>query len=163
MAPNFFSRFFFSAGVLLLTAIPLSAQSDAVKATTTLHPDGTQTTTVFDPEKRTTEEITQTTQGKVLRKVTYLLDDLNQPLGSIVYDGKGTVLYRSSYRRDGMNRIDEENVTSKDGQPLRRRVYTYGANNKIARVDEYDPAGNLIVPPRKQQSQSRGRPDKKRH
>ena len=160
MASNLFPRFFVGAGVLLLASASLIAQ-DAIKATTTLHDDGTQTTTIFDPEKRTTEEITQTSKGKVLRKVTYLLDDANQPLGSIVYDGKGTVLYRASYRRDGMNRIDEENITSKDGKPMRRRVYTYGANNKVVRVDEYDPAGNLIVQPRKQ-NQSRGRPDRKR-
>src|SRR4051812_4539932 len=102
----------------LLTALPFAATllqaQDSIKATTTVHDDGTQTNTVMDPEKRTTEETLQTKQGKVLRKTTYLLDDRNQPLGAIVYDAKGTVLYRSSYKRYGMNRIDEETVTGPD-------------------------------------------------
>lgn len=162
MVPKLFPLCLLGATTLLLSSVSLFAQGNTIKATTTFHPDGTQTNSVFDPEKRTTEETTLTKQGKVLRKVIYVLDDQNQPLGAVVYDGKGTVLYRSSYKRDGMGRIDEENITSNDGKPLRRRVYTYGGNNKIARVDEYDPAGNLIAPARKQRTQSRGRPDRKR-
>ena len=129
-----------------------------IKATMTVHGDGTLTEKVTEPDKRSTEETTKTSQGKVLRKTTYLLDDRSQPLGAVAYDGKGTVLYRSSYKRDGMNRIDEETVSNAQGQMIRRRVYQYGANNKVARVDEFDAAGNLIVPPRK----STARPDKKR-
>ena len=161
MVSKLFPLSLLGASLLLLSPVSLFAQYDTIKASTTFHPDGTQTNSVFDPEKRTTEETTLTKQGKVLRKVIYLLDDRNQPLGAVVYDGKGTVLYRSSYKRDGMGRIDEENVSSNDGKPLRRRVYTYGGNNKIARVDEFDPAGNLIVQPSKT-NQSRGRRDKKR-
>jgi hypothetical protein len=130
-----------------------------IKATTTLHPDGTQTVTVTDPEKRTTEETVQTAQGKVLRKTTYLLDDRNQPLGAIAYDAKGGVLYKASYKRDGMNRIDEETISGADGQLIRRRVYSFGANNKVTRVDEYDGQGNLLVPAKKA---GPGRPDKKK-
>ena len=143
----------------LSTPLLMQAQeSGAIKATTTLHPDGTQTVTVTDPEKRTTEETLQTSQGKVLRKTTYLLDDSNQPLGAIAYDAKGGILYRASYKRDGMNRIDEETISGPDGQMIRRRVYTFGANNKVTRVDEYDAKGNLLVPPKK----TSGRPDKKK-
>lgn len=162
MVSKFFPLSLLGAGALLLSSASLFAQGNTIKATTTFHPDGTQTNSVFDPEKRTTEETRVTRQGKVLQKVVYLHDDRNQPLGAVVYDGKGTILYRASYKRDGMGRIDEENITNKDGQPLRRRVYVYGGNNKVARVDEYDPAGNLIVQPRQQRTQSRGRPDRKR-
>jgi hypothetical protein len=148
-----------------ITLLPLLAMGisslraqEPIKATTTVHEDGSRTVTVMDPEKRTTEETTETSQGKVLRKTTYLLDDRNQPLGAIAYDSKGAVLYRAAYKRDGMNRIDDETITTADGKMIRRRVYTYGANNKVARVDEYDAAGNLIAPVRT----SPGRPDKKK-
>jgi hypothetical protein len=153
---------FFTRTILFFVLLALTAQvhaQETIKATTTVHQDGTQTTTVMDPEKRTTEEVTQTAQGKVLRKTTYLLDDRNQPLGAIAYDAKGTVLYRASYKRDGMNRIDDETITNAEGQMVRRRVYHYGANNKVVRIDEYDAAGNLMVPQRKA---GPGRPDKKR-
>jgi hypothetical protein len=149
-----------AAAFLLAAAQASLGQADApIKATTTVHSDGTRTVTVMDPEKRTTEETTETSNGKVLRRTTYLLDDRNQPLGAIAYDGKGNVAYRSSYRRDGMDRIDEETVSNATGQVIRRRIYHYGGNNKVARIDEYDQAGNLIIP---QRSSSAARPDKKK-
>jgi hypothetical protein len=151
----------FALSLVVATAAPLLAQDGAIKATTTVHPDGTQSDTIFDPEKRTAEETTRTSAGKTLRKVTYLLDDQNQPLGSMTYDAKGTLLFRASYKRDGAGRIDEETISSAAGQMMRRRVYTYGPNNKVIKLDEYDGNGNLVAMPAKQ-NQSRGKPDKKR-
>lgn len=145
------------AAIICLSG-PAAFGQGAIKATTTVHGDGTRTETVTDPEKRTTEETVKTSQDKVLRRTTYMLDERNQPVGAIAYDAKGTVLYRASYKRDGMNRIDEETVSNAAGQMIRRRVYQYGANSKVARVDEYDAAGNLLVPQRK----SAARPDKKK-
>jgi hypothetical protein len=145
----------------LAATASLSAQDGAIKATTTLHPDGTQSDTVFDPEKRTAEETTRTSAGKTLRKITYLLDDQNQPLGSMTYDAKGTLLFRATYKRDGAGRIDEETISSATGQMMRRRVYSYGPNNKVIKLDEYDGNGNLVARPTKQ-TQSRAKPDKKR-
>lgn len=162
MATSPFSLSIIAVGSLLLASLPAVAQGipgGAIKATTTLHPDGTQTTMVVDPEKRTAEETTRTTKGQVIQKKIHALDDQNQPIGTITYDAKGNVLYRSSYKRDGAGRIDEVTVTNNDGQLQRRLVYTFGANNKVARVDEYDAAGRLIVQPRRQ---GPGRPDKKR-
>lgn len=145
----------------IATAAPLLAQDGAIKATTTMHPDGTQSDTIFDPEKRTAEETTRTSNGKVLRKITYLLDDQNQPLGSMTYDAKGALQARATYKRDGMGRIDEETISSPTGQLIRRRVYTYGANNKVVKLDEYDANGNKVEK-RPTTNQSRGVPDKKK-
>lgn len=151
---------FLALSLAFVPAASLLAQGGSIKATATVHPDGTQSDTIFDPDTRTAEETTRTREGKVLRKITYLLDDQNQPLGSMTYDNKGTLLFRASYKRDGAGRIDEETISSPTGQMMRRRVYTYGPNNKVIRLDEYDGAGNLVAKPAKQQSP--GRPDKKR-
>jgi hypothetical protein len=134
---------------VVLAAWPARAQSNGVlRATTTLHPDGTRTVSIVDPDKHSSEETDQDANGKILRKTTYLLDDRSQAFGSITYDAKGVILYRTSYRRDNMGRIDEESITTAAGQPLRRRVYTYGAGNKVTNIEEFDANGNPVVPPR---------------
>ncbi|MGV3530818.1 MAG: hypothetical protein ACO1QR_00505 [Chthoniobacteraceae bacterium] len=153
---------FLVLSVVIASAAPMSAQDGAIKATTTAHPDGTQSDTIFDPEKRTAEETTRTKAGKVLRKITYLLDDQNQPLGSMTYDAKGTLQFRASYKRDGMGRIDEETISNPNGQLIRRRVYTYGANNKVIKLEEFDANGNRVEK-RPTTNQSRGIPDKKKN
>jgi hypothetical protein len=115
-----------------------------IRATSTFHPDGTRSTTVVDPDKMTAEETLTDKKGTTLRKTTYLLDEHDQPVGSIAYDAKGTVLYRASYKRDGAGRIEEENITTSEGAFLRKRVYTYGAQNKVANVIEYDAEGRVV-------------------
>lgn len=146
---------------LLFSAAFAQAQSGsdsgAIRATTTIHQDGTRSVTIVDPEKSTAEETQTDSSGKVLRKVTYLLDDRKQPMGSIAYDAKGNVLYRTTYKRDGMDRVDEESISGADGRFMRRRVYTYGAQNKVTNVVEYDAAGNVISAPKPATTSSRRR------
>jgi hypothetical protein len=145
---------------LLLAAHCSHAQGGApIKATATMHPDGTRSTTVTDPEKRTTEETLLDASGKTIRRIVYPLDDRNQPRGAIVHDAKGKIVYKSKYLRDSADRIQEETIMSETGETIRRRVYTYGANNKVSGVDEYDANGVLI--PRAVKP-SPGRPDKKK-
>jgi hypothetical protein len=152
--------------ILLLSALLINSaeaqltKGNAIKATMTTHPDGTRSTLVVDPEKQSAEETQQDASGKTLSRIVYPLDARNQPLGAITYDAKGTVLYKSSYKRDGTDRIAEESITSATGQFLRKRVYSYGAQNKVSRIDEYDANGNLITPPPK--AKSAGKPDPKR-
>lgn len=149
--------------IIALSSLALGVSLGAdgnIKATMTLHPDGTRTSTVVDPMQGTAEEKTEDSSGKMIRKVTYLLDDRSQPMAAITYNAKGVEMYRSAYKRDASGRIDEENVTAPTGQLLRRRVYTYGGNNKIVNVDEFDGQGRLIPKPPK--STGPGRPDKKK-
>lgn len=136
-------------------------RGDVVKATTTVHGDGTRSTLVVDPEKQSAEETFFDAAGKVSRKIVYPLDGQNQPIGAINYDARGNIIAKSSYQRDAAGRISEETITSASGQFLRRRVYSYATQNKVSRIDEYDANGVLIVPP-KPASTSRGIPDKKK-
>jgi hypothetical protein len=155
-------RLFLAALLVLLSAGAAQAQG-MIRATSTVHPDGTRTNTVVDPEKMTAEEtLTDSTGKKILRKTTYLLDENNQPIGSIAYDAKGQVLYRSSYKRDAQGRIDEENVSSATGEFLRKRVYQYGAQNRVVSTSEYDAQGRLMPKVAKGIPVSPGKPDKKK-
>jgi hypothetical protein len=134
-----------------------------IRATTTMHADGSKSNTVVDPEKMTAEETVIDAAGRTIRKVTYLLDEQSQPIGSITYDPKGAILYRVSYKRDGTGRIEEENVTSPTGEFVRRRVYTYGAQNKVTNMVEYDAQGNVIPrAARRPATPSQARPDRKK-
>jgi hypothetical protein len=150
---------------LLLLLSPLAhaqlTKGDAIKATTTVHSDGTKSTLIVNPEAQSGEETFYDTGGKVTRKIVYPLDSQNQPLGAITYDAKGAVLAKSSYVRDASGRIGEETIMSAKGEFLRKRVYSYSTQNKISRVDEYDANGVLIIPPRPVPT-GRGVPDKKK-
>jgi antitoxin component YwqK of YwqJK toxin-antitoxin module len=125
-------------------------ENGTIRATTTIHPDGSQSVVIYDPDKGTGEEKVSDSAGKLLRKVTYLLDEHNQAIGSITYDPKGTILYRATYKRDAQDRVDEEAISSANGTLIRRRVYTYGAQNKVTGITEYDANGNVISAPPKQ-------------
>jgi hypothetical protein len=150
------------AALLALFSLTAAQAQGIVRATSTLHPDGTRTNTVVDPDKMTAEETLTDLKGKVLRKTTYLLDENKQPIGSIAYDPAGNVLYRSSYKRDAQGRIEEENVSSPTGEFLRKRVYQYGAQNKVVSTSEYDAEGRLMPKVAKGIPVSAAKPDKKK-
>ncbi len=140
-----------AAVILTLLAAPLAhaqfARTDVIKATTTVHPDGTRSTLVVNPETQSAEEIYYDTAGKISQKIVYPLDAQNQPIGAVISNAKGVVIAKSSYVRDSSGRIGEETITSPTGQFLRKRVYSYSTQNKISRVDEYDANGVLLNPP----------------
>jgi hypothetical protein len=123
-------RISFTLLLFLVTAVGAHAQGATIHATSRLYDDGTRSNTVVDSEKRTAEETLEDARGKVLRKVTYLMDDGNQYIGSITYDPKGNIVFRTAYKYDGFGR---------------RRVYAYGPQNKLTNVTEYDAAGNAMV------------------
>jgi hypothetical protein len=134
-----------------------SGGNGTIRATTTIHQDGSQSVMIVDPEKSTAEEKVSDAGGKLLRRVTYLLDERNQAIGSITYDPKGTILYRATYKRDAQDRVDEESISASNGAFIRRRVYTYGAQNKVTGITEYDANGNVISAPAKPATVSRRR------
>lgn len=149
--------------LLLLLAVPLAqaqlSKGDAIKATTTVHADGTRSTLVVNPEAQSAEETHYDLAGKVTQRITYPLDGRNQPIGAITYNAKDQIVAKSSYKRDESGRIAEETITNASGAFLRRRQYSYSTQNKISRIDEYDANGVLIAPPR---PVSAAKPDKKK-
>ncbi|MEO7796866.1 MAG: hypothetical protein ABIY47_03960 [Opitutaceae bacterium] len=147
----------------LLLAIPLArAQNETygtIKATTKLRPDGSKSTTIVDPEKRTAEETIWDNSGKPTRKITYLLGDGDLAVGAIFSDAKNKVIYRASYKRDGYGHIAETSFSSPEGKYLGRRLFFYGPGDAVSRIEDYDANGLLISPP---QQGSAGKSAKKR-
>jgi hypothetical protein len=117
-----------------------------IRSTTKLRPDGSQSTTVLDPEKRTAEETITDSKGKFLQKITYLLGDGDIAIGAIFYDLKGNVKYKASYKRDAQGRVIESSFSSPDDQYLGKRKFVYGSG-ETARVEDYDAKGVLITRP----------------
>ena len=156
-------KFSLLLGLLFFIATPqwLCAQGEpegTIKATTELRPDGSRTTTIVDPDKRTAEETITDSGGHVLKKTVFLLDERNFAHGAIHYDAKGNIRYKENYKRDGADRISESILFSKDDVPLGRRVFQYDTRGR-AEIQDYDASGNLIVRP---QTAKPARPNNKR-
>jgi len=139
----------------LLCALSLSApcllaqdySGEPIKATTHKYPDGTSSTSVTDPEKRTMEETFRDSSGKTLRKTVYPLNDQNIARGAIHYDAKGKVIYKEVYVFDAQGRIAESKLFTWDNQPKGKRVMIYEGSKNQARIEDYNEYGQLITPP----------------
>ena len=118
--------------------------SNAVHAMTVLHPDGTKTVTITDPDKHTSEASTYDGRDKLKQKIVYTLDESNQPTSGIFYTAQNQPLYKAVYKRDAMNRISEEDDSKMNDEPIGRFVYEYGGDGKLRRIRAYDAQGNEI-------------------
>jgi hypothetical protein len=144
----------------LLLAATVCAQESygTIRATTKLRGDGSTSTTIIDPEKRTAEETIADAGGKPMKKVTYLLGERGLAIGAIFADGKGKVIYKASYQRDAYGKVLESSFTSPDGRYLGKRIFAYGAGDKVTQVQDFDAQGRLISPA----PTASGKPAKKR-
>ncbi len=134
---------------LLFAAVTASAQESygTIKATTKLRADGSTSTTILDPEKRTAEETITDARGKLLKKITYVLGERDLAIGAIFSDAKGNVIYKASYQRDGVGRVVESAFTGPDGRYLGKRTFAFGAGDTVTRMEDYDANGVLIMRP----------------
>jgi hypothetical protein len=159
---------------VLLTAASAIAQSNAIKATSRVLPDGSTLTTITNPETQTREETVSQPpsrteafagkSGRVLSKKIYTLNEQNFATGVTHFDGKGAVRYREVFTFDGNGRVTESKLFSPVNQPLGRRVFIYDTNvENQARIEDYDAAGRLIARPVPAPVPAgRGIPDKKK-
>ena len=134
---------------LLLAAGTVGAQESygTIRSTTKLRGDGSTSTTTVDPDARTAVETIADAKGKVLRKTTYLLGEKDMAVGAIFSDAKGAVIYKASYKRDGYGRVVECTFAGPDDRYLGKRIFTFGAGDQVAKMDDYDANGQLIVRP----------------
>ena len=150
--------------LLFLLAAPfVFGQNDyrggPVKATTHVYPDGSTSTTVTDPDKRTSEEVVRDAGGKMIRRTVHPLNDQDFARGAIHYNAKNEVTYKEIYVFDASGRIIESKLFTKDNQPKGKLVFIYEGNAK-ARIEDYDEYGRLITPANPQQSASKKKPGK---
>ena len=144
---------------LLIAAAPFAlAQNDyqggPVKATTHVYPDGSTSTTITDPDKRTAEDVVRDAGGKMIRRTVHPLNDQDFARGAIHYNAKNEVTYKEIYVFDASGRIIESKLFTKDNQPKGKLVFIYEGKSK-ARIEDYDEYGRLITPANPQQGGSK--------
>jgi len=118
----------------------------AVKVTSTLHSDGTQTVLKTDPDSHTAESTLLDAAQKVLQRTVYTLDDQDQFATASVYDGNGKLVFKSVYNRDDHNRLTEQLDSNAADKLLRKLTFEYDNYGKLVRVRTFDPAGNETTP-----------------
>jgi len=136
-----------SQTIMRKEAVPQTGAPGAVKATTSIMPDGSRKTNIVDPDKREAVETVTDAAGKVLRKTFFTLDERDLTTGAIHYDNKDKVRYKEAYKRDGADRISETYLYSAADQLLGHRVFVYDGKGNVVQVDDYDAAGKLMVKP----------------
>jgi len=127
-------------------AIPLHAQDESdsvIHAVTALHPDGTKTVTITDPDKHTTEATTYDGGDKIMRKVVCSLDENNLPVTGVVYNAKDVPAYKTTYKYDASNRLSEEDDYTMSDQLMYRFVYDYTGTTG-SHIRAYDAQGNEL-------------------
>lgn len=134
---------------VLIATVTAGAQETlgTIKATTKLRADGSTSTTIVDPDKRTAEETITNANGKLQRKTTFLLGDRDLSIGAIFEDGKGKVIYKASYQRDAYGHVVESSFTGPDGQYLGKRIFVFGSGDTVVRIEDYDAKGQIISKP----------------
>jgi len=135
------------AGSLLASTLACAQEEyGTIKVTTKLRADGSKSTTITDPDKRTAEETITNAGGKVLQKITYLLGDRDLAVGAIFYDARGKVVYKVSYERDSVGHVTTSAFSAPDDRYLGKRVFVYGNGDNATQVIDYDANGQVITP-----------------
>ena len=144
--------------ISLFAALLAGAQDDTIRVTIKTRGDGSKSTTITDPEKRTATETVTDAGGKVRQKTTYLLGERDLAVGAIFYDAKDKVVYKATYTRDPSGNVTEAAFTAPDDRYLGKRVFIYGADGHATQVIDYDANGQVIP-----QAQAASKPSRKHH
>ena len=143
-------RFRFPAGLacalLMCSAAPAfsQGQSDAVRVTMSMHPDGSRTVYNFDNAQHTATATTTDPDGKVRQTIRYQLDNAGHFSTGEVSGPDGRVRLKSRYKYDNGGRILEEAQSAADGTPLNKIVYSYDSAGKQTGYSVFDASGKLV-------------------
>jgi len=118
--------------------------SDAVRVTMSMHPDGSRTVYKFDNAQRKAVATTTGPDGKIQETIRYQLDDAGRFASGEVSGPDGRLRFKSRYKYDGAGRLLEETQTAKDGPLLHRIVYSYDAAGKQIGYSVFDASGKLV-------------------
>lgn len=116
----------------LITANWAVAQQgrSAVMGRTTLHPDGTKTETVTNPETRELEEKTYDGNGVMITRKLCLLNERGQVVQGNIYDGANNLQARVQVYFDEVGRATEDRLTNLAGEVFQQTIYKYGPGGK---------------------------------
>ena len=120
-------------------------QTDAVRVTMSMHPDGSRTVYKFDNAQHTAVATTTDPDGKVRQTIRYQLDNAGRFSTGEVSGPDGRIRLKSRYKYDDAGRILEEAQSAPDGTVLHKIVYSYdSASGKQTGYSVFDASGKLV-------------------
>ena len=116
----------------LMTAVLCDAQQVGlgVMGRTTLHPDGTKSETVSNPNTREVEEKTFDANGVLILRKHYLLNERGQISQGNFYDGRDNLQARLQVVFDSYNRVQEERLLNLNGEVFQQTIHQFGPDGK---------------------------------
>jgi hypothetical protein len=97
---------------------PEQAQSNAVRVTVSMHPDGSRTLYRFDNAQHKAVATITDPDGKVRETIRYELDDAGRFSSGEISGPDGRVRFKSRYKYDDVSRLSEETQGAEDGALL---------------------------------------------
>lgn len=138
----------------LLIFLALSAVAIAIppiRLTNREYPDGSRSSREIDPIKHLSTESFFDPGLRLTHKLVCKLDERLAAVSAIMYNAKGVVMQKSTYKLDGEDRIIQEVIYDPRDNLLGTKNYHYSTRNGssvVVSVDTYDANGNLIQAPR---------------
>jgi len=146
-SPTVKSRLLLIFSLLALVAFPLRAQednSDEIRASVVLNPDGSRTTYETDTANRKSTAVTTGADGKVRERINYELDENGRFSRGEVLGPKGQFRFFARYKYDANNRLSEEVHLDKDDNVVGKILFHYDAAGHETGYEVYDGAGKLL-------------------
>jgi hypothetical protein len=147
---------FFQAGLTVACALaicgikiglsqsPEQTQSDAVRVTVSMHPDGSRTVYKFDNAQHKAVATTTDSDGKVRETIRYELDDAGRFSSGEISGPDGRLRFKSRYKYDDAGHLLEETQSADNGMLLHKIVYSYDASGKQTGYSVFDKSGKLV-------------------
>lgn len=147
---------FFKAGLTTICALVLCApriglsqnsdqtQSNAVRVTVSMHPDGSRTVYKFDNSEHKAVATTNDPDGKLRETIRYELDEAGRFSTGEISGPDGRLRFKSRYKYDDAGRLLEEAQTTGDGELLHKIVYSYDTSGKQTGYSVFDASGKLV-------------------
>ena len=123
---------------------PEQAQSDAVRVTVSMHPDGSRTVYNFDNAQHKAVATTTDVDGKLRQTIRYELDDTGRFSSAEISGPDGRLRLKSHYKYDDAGRILEETQSAADGTLQHKIVYNYDLSGKQTGYSVFDASGKLV-------------------
>ena len=127
-----FSAFFAVFWLATATSLVCAQHGPIVQGKTILHPDGTRTESVSDPNTKEMEAKTFDTNGILLVRRLYQLNDQGQPVMGNIYDGAGNLQPRTQSFFHAFSRLQEERSYNLAGECYQQVLHSYDLEGKAA-------------------------------
>ena len=122
----------FFAILLTLTAQEnaLAQSGNIVVGKTIMHPDGTKTESVSDPNTGEMEQKTFDANGVLLLRRLYRLNEKSLPVMGNIYDGSDNLIARTQSYFDAFGRMQEERLSNLQGEVFQQVIHEYDEKGK---------------------------------